>query len=68
MTRQEWFSKCMSMKTETLDISLPKPGADSLILQVNELHYDPEADQAFANWYVECEDALETISLISRMM
>ncbi|VUZ44956.1 unnamed protein product [Hymenolepis diminuta] len=41
------------MKTETLDISLPKPYADSLILQVNELHYDPEVGQIFANWYVE---------------
>lgn len=32
MMLQERFSEYMNMKTEVLDISLPKPPADSLVL------------------------------------
>ncbi|KAM3187243.1 hypothetical protein ACTXT7_002681 [Hymenolepis weldensis] len=44
---QERFSKFMKVKTEIMDICLPKQSADSLVLQVNEVHYDPEVDQTF---------------------
>ncbi|KAM3187969.1 hypothetical protein ACTXT7_001204 [Hymenolepis weldensis] len=39
------------MKTETLGISSPKPSADSLVLQVSEVHCDLEADQTFPDWF-----------------
>lgn len=41
---QERFYKFLNMKSETLDIFLLKPSTDSLVLQVNELLYDLEAD------------------------
>lgn len=48
MMLQERFSKFMKKKTEILDISLLKFPPHSLVLQVHDLHYNPEADQTFA--------------------
>ncbi|KAM3183303.1 hypothetical protein ACTXT7_010629 [Hymenolepis weldensis] len=58
---QERFSKLMNMKTEILNISSPKQSGDSLVLQSNEFHFDPEAEQTFVNWFEKCEDIFETI-------
>lgn len=45
MMLQKRFFRFMNMKTETLDITLSKPSTHSLVLQVRDLHSDPEADQ-----------------------
>lgn len=56
MMLQERISKLINMETETLDISLLKPSADSPIQQINEFLYDPEEDQIFGNWFDKCKD------------
>ncbi|KAM3179892.1 hypothetical protein ACTXT7_017394 [Hymenolepis weldensis] len=44
---------------ETLHICLSMLStADSLVLQVNEFHYDPESDGTSANWFGECKDII----------
>lgn len=45
----------MNRNGEAEHISLPKPSIDSLVLQVNGLHYDPEADQIFVKWFEKLE-------------
>lgn len=58
MALHERFSKCMEMKTQTLDYCLTKSSADSPILQINGFHYDLEADQTLANSFEKCENVL----------
>lgn len=68
MMLQERFSKFMNVNTEASDISLLKPSADSLVLQVNEFHNDPEVHGTFANKCESVKMFSKTISLISQMM
>lgn len=38
----------MNIKTDTSDISLPKPYSESLILQGDAFHYDSETEKKFS--------------------
>lgn len=34
----------------------PKLRSGNFVLQINEFHYDSEADLAFNNWFVKCKE------------
>lgn len=48
---QERLSNFMKMKSERMSNFLTKPPAGSLIVQVNEFHYDPEEVQTISDWF-----------------
>lgn len=47
----EKFFKIMNMETGNLGISSPQPSAESLIHQIGEFRYEPEASQTFFIWF-----------------
>ncbi|VUZ50107.1 unnamed protein product [Hymenolepis diminuta] len=51
--------KVVNMETENLDISSPQSSPESLVQQITEFHYEPEADRTFTNWFGRCKDVCQ---------
>ncbi|VUZ46324.1 unnamed protein product [Hymenolepis diminuta] len=52
----EELSKTMNMEADGLLISPFQPSAESLVQEIREFHYAPQADETITNWFERCED------------